>query len=443
MKLHIGIDDTDSPRGGCTTYIGAILVQKLESLGARFVDYPNLIRLNPNVPWKTRGNGSICLRIESTQDLRQKIEEEVLLAVEQNSDLRNENTDPGIVVYQGEISSAFRDFSTRTVTGIVELEEASTLVEQSGASSFAFGSKRGLIGALAAVGEPLLGDHTYEFLAYRSPENYGKKRRVNTLSVFKMNNDSPLTFNNVDDETGRVLITPHGPDPILFGIRGETPEAVYDAAQRVIAEEPIERWVIYRTNQGTEAHLRTLKHIDELRLFNPAIIEGKVSRVPEVIPGGHVILAVTDETGDIDCAAFEPTGSFRKIVKESLIGDFVRVSGGVKCDEARSRLTLNMEKLEFLHTVEKVLQCNPSCPVCQGTMESMGRNQGYRCRKCGFRGPDMKKATFSQGRNLGKGPYLPSPRAQRHLTKPLNRYGKEKQNFEVHFTTAWHSAWKT
>ena len=57
MLLHIGLDDTDSPEGGCTTYIGARLVEELDALGVRFTDYPNLLRLNPNVPWKTRGNG--------------------------------------------------------------------------------------------------------------------------------------------------------------------------------------------------------------------------------------------------------------------------------------------------------------------------------------------------------------------------------------------------
>ena len=46
VKLHIGFDDTDSPNGGCTTHIAAILVEKLCSIKASFLDYPNLIRLN-------------------------------------------------------------------------------------------------------------------------------------------------------------------------------------------------------------------------------------------------------------------------------------------------------------------------------------------------------------------------------------------------------------
>jgi tRNA(Ile2)-agmatinylcytidine synthase len=46
--MHIGLDDTDSVRGGCTTYIAALLAVELERLGAVFLDYPLLVRLNPN-----------------------------------------------------------------------------------------------------------------------------------------------------------------------------------------------------------------------------------------------------------------------------------------------------------------------------------------------------------------------------------------------------------
>ena len=67
--MHIGLDDTDSTRKGCTTYITALLVEKLERLGVKFLDYPSLVRLNPNVPWKTRGNGALCLRLKHASGL--------------------------------------------------------------------------------------------------------------------------------------------------------------------------------------------------------------------------------------------------------------------------------------------------------------------------------------------------------------------------------------
>jgi tRNA(Ile2)-agmatinylcytidine synthase len=95
--MHIGLDDTDSTKGGCTTYVAALLVEKLEKLGAEFLDYPNLIRLNPNVPWKTRGNGALCLRIKYDERLEDQIKEAAISLVEEHADLNFKGTDPGIV----------------------------------------------------------------------------------------------------------------------------------------------------------------------------------------------------------------------------------------------------------------------------------------------------------------------------------------------------------
>jgi len=61
--LHIAFDDTDSRAGRCTTHLAFRVAAELEkTMGAEFVDFPLLIRLNPNIPWKTRGNGAVCLR---------------------------------------------------------------------------------------------------------------------------------------------------------------------------------------------------------------------------------------------------------------------------------------------------------------------------------------------------------------------------------------------
>ena len=60
IPIHIGIDDTDSVSGMCTTYLASELI--LEFNECDVIGYPRLVRLNPNIPWKTRGNGAICLR---------------------------------------------------------------------------------------------------------------------------------------------------------------------------------------------------------------------------------------------------------------------------------------------------------------------------------------------------------------------------------------------
>ncbi|TLX84935.1 MAG: hypothetical protein E6L01_06950 [Thaumarchaeota archaeon] len=66
--LHIGFDDTDSYSGRCTTNLAFKITSKLLSENdSVFIDYPLLVRLNPNIPWKTRGNGGVCLRIRTNQ----------------------------------------------------------------------------------------------------------------------------------------------------------------------------------------------------------------------------------------------------------------------------------------------------------------------------------------------------------------------------------------
>ena len=71
--LSVGIDDTDSPLGMCTTYLGFKIVGKLRKKGVKFSSYPRLVRFNPNIPWKTRGNGAVGLTF-LTNDAKEDIE---------------------------------------------------------------------------------------------------------------------------------------------------------------------------------------------------------------------------------------------------------------------------------------------------------------------------------------------------------------------------------
>jgi len=433
----VGIDDTDSPIGGCTTYVAALLVERLIGLGAEFTDYPNLLRLNPNAPWKTRGNASICLRFELPEGVEDEAKRAVVDTVDSQGEFDCENTNPGIVFHLGDVPDALREFSERVVQGIVTLDEAEALIEEHCAGAIGYKNRRGLIGALAAIGGLQEGDYTYELLTYRTPEKRGTPRMIDHASVKEM--DEALgdsTFNNVDPETGQVLIAPHGPDPILYGVRGEAVEAVHKAMGMIRVEEPVERWVIFRTNQGTDAHLNGTRNVSDLKPRNPAVVEGEVSRMPCTITGGHVIFTVNDGTGDIDCASYEPTGGFREVALRLREGDRVRAAGGVR--QVDEGLTLNLERLEVLDLAEQFVMVNPRCPACGSATESMGRGQGFRCKKCGLRDPKLSKRRLEVERRLEVGLYLPPPRAHRHLTKPLKRYGKEKNARPGNMFEPWH-----
>jgi tRNA(Ile2)-agmatinylcytidine synthase len=426
--LHIGFDDTDSTRRGCTTYIAALLVENLLKLQAEFIDYPNLIRLNPNVPWKTRGNGALCLRIRCDENIEGRVKEAVVATVEEHADLEAKGTDPGVVFLgRNEIPKEITAHAKNTITGIAAFKETISLLKKLQIEAVGFKKGRGIIGSLAAVGENLRGDHTYEVLAYRTPENCGSKRRLDEESILKMDEaTAPYTFNNVDPEKRRIIITPRGPDPILFGVRGETPEIVKKAFEIVKPLEPVERWVIFRTNQGTDAHLKAVRSLDQIEPYSSAIARGTVAANPKMIATRHVIFPIRDETAQVDCAAYEPTGALRKAAFELVSGDAIEACGGVKIPSQGHPLTINLEKMRVLKLASKIAHSNPVCPNCGRRLKSMGTNKGFRCEKCGSRHKDVEKIQVELKRKIGRNLYITSTRSQRHLTKPLRRYGMEK-----------------
>jgi len=439
--MHIGFDDTDSLRKGCTTYVAALLVEKLLHLKTRFIDYPNLIRLNPNVPWKTRGNGALCLRIQYGHKTENEIKEIAASTIEEHSDLESEGTDPGLIFFKGSrIPMEFKIFARNAITGVVTFEDAMKLLEKFKAEAIGFKSGQGIIGALAAIGNTLQGDHTYEILAYRTPEKCGSKRKVDEATIFMMDKvTAPYTFNSVDTEKGRVIITPRGPDPILFGIRGETPQVVKKAFKMVMPLEPVERWVIFRTNQGTDAHLKKIKKLDQIMPYSSVIARATVSAKPKVIRGRHVIFSIEDESGQVDCAAYEPTGALRSVARELAVGDHLEVYGGVRAASSGRPLTINLEKIRVLKLTPKIVYQNPVCPTCGKRLKSMGKNQGFRCEKCRQRYAGSGKVEVRLKRELRRGLYVTSARSQRHLTKPPRRYGMENNGAEpVRLVAEWH-----
>ncbi len=426
----MGIDDTDSRLGGCTTYTAAIIFEKFLKRGFTPHDFPWLVRLNPNIPWKTRGNGALALHFLVEENRLNEAKEVALAEVEKTSDPSIPNTDPVVVFLQGPIPEDLTSFSRASLHDVLHVNDAKILARRTNADCHILKGARGLIGALAAIGANFQEDCTYEIVAYRTKDYLGTPRRVESSSVKEMDERfQGETFNNVDPETGRVLICPHGPDPVLFGIRGEDPVSLIHAFLWVRVREPLERAMIFKTNHGTDAHFRIRRKAVELQPHQSAVVAGRVETRPRVFAGGHVVFSLADETGSLDCAAYEPTGPFTTTVRELLPGDEVIVFGGVKRGPAR-RLTLNLEKLEVVNLVESVFYKKPVCKKCDRRCESMGRGQGFRCRNCGLRFPREALVAVIQNRRVEETVYIPPPRANRHLTKPMSRY-KRTRNLQT------------
>ncbi len=418
ITLHIGLDDIDSPEGMCTTFLGALLARRLAEAGYEFVDYPYLVRLNPNIPFKTRGNGSVSLHVRVEREDLEVIEELVKSYVERLAE-RHGKTDATAVLVVGS-AEPLREVYRRALVELVSPYSVRRLLKAVGARVIG-GRKRGVVGAAASIGAYPLHSYTYELLLYRPLIARERCRGVEDYVEELDRLLRPYIFANVDYATGRVLATPHGPDPVIAGIRSVNPLLLSALAPRLCEAWGALMAIIYKSNQATGQHLTLLKSIADVRPYDSVVVKGRVASSPAVIKGGHVIFSLEDSTGRVECAVYRETGHLARVARRLKRGDLVQVGGGVRVH--RGRVTLNVEYLRVLKPLPHVELRNPRCPRCGHRMKSAGRGKGFKCPSCGYRGRELKKVVHLVPPLLEPGTYLQSPSAYRHLSPPREALG--------------------
>lgn len=437
LEFHIGLDDIDDPSGRCTTHFASLLVELLSKQSVEWLDYPNLIRLNPGIPFRTRGNGAIALRFKARSDTISKLIPLIEQMIRDYADETYPNTNPGFVVTTGRVSEEIRKFSKQALWRTIPIKLAQRLIERYNLTHFTLGNGRGLVGALSAIGNILDQDYTYEYLAYRRMEQSGK-RGVDVESVIEMNRImGDRVFSNLDD-ANRIMIEPHGPDPVLYGLRGESAKDVIEAASLVMSTQSVERWMVFRTNQATGEHLSHQVRITDLRPYMASVVRGFVDQSPQIFEGGFVVFGIKDDTSRIDCAVYEPTRQFRDIAANLHKDDEIKVHASVRPKSRTHGLTLNLEGLEIFYLAPDIRLLNPICPHCMKRMKSAGTRKGFKCAKCGFRDPEGKKIENQIERKINTGLFLPPLSAQRHLTRPFSRLKKNNTGNPVDLLDIWH-----
>jgi tRNA(Ile2)-agmatinylcytidine synthase len=378
MRCLVGIDDTDSSRGFCTTYLAYRIAMDLRP-DIEVLAYPRLVRLNPNIPFKTRGNAAVCLQIEAP-DLDVAFER-LAAKVTELSDVDGGANSGMVFLEDSARARQFEQLYFDAMTGLVSPHKVRRFLREQGTMTLELGNGMGLVGAASALGFDERFDHTYELIAYRQKEFCGTRRTIDSSSVKRMDAKMfPHTFNNYDYQKRKVLVAPHGPDPVFAGVRGDSPRSVIEAFRMLTYDEPIDGHMVYVSNQHTDAHL--YRDLD-WTVYSSGWFEGTITEV-EVGAGGHVYLTIDAEGRRNFVAAYEPTGDLRRTAKLLRPGDRVRAFGGVRRATTLHPKTLNLEKLEVI-------------------------SSGLRKTR------------------LPKGTYIASPRANRHLTKPLIRYGRENR----------------
>ena len=408
----VGIDDTDSATAGmCTTYVAAAIAERLIGAGAT-VGMPHLIRLNPAAEHKTRGNAAVAFETDAALA---GARDHARGVIQEHACIDAAGTDPGLVIADhsiGAIPRAVRRFSTTCLHRIVSMDTARELADLYGYAHSGWGTGRGIIGALAAIGA--MGTHqpwSYELIAYRSPAQWGTSRAVDPASVAAASAITyPAVWDSYDHTADYPVCVPRTPCPVLYGIRGESPAVVRQTAAEIRSESVSHRQ-IFRTNQGTDAHI----HAPEvpLRQRTAYRLPGSVIAPPRTVEGGHVFVDVTTPAGQITAAAFEPTKGFRDVIRALVPRDRLTLYG------THVDAQLNLEKIR-LRELRRHSWETPTCTRCDARMSSAGRDAGYRCRRCGTSAAGRVRTTMS--RSVTTGWHEVPPSARRHLARPLVRH---------------------
>jgi tRNA(Ile2)-agmatinylcytidine synthase len=416
--LNIGFDDTDSPKGMCTTFLAYKIVDMLQKQKTVFLDFPRLIRFNPNIPWKTRGNGAVSMKIKTKNP--SKIKGQIKHLVSKYSDIEN-GANPGLVFLQSDsVPSEFVKFSKLALWQLINRNNAKKFAKRNNLEVYFQGNGQGLVGAIGAIGYDFH-DYTLELLSYRKKTKFGKERKISTESVKTMQEKtSPFTFNSFDTKKGRIMIMPHGPDPVFYGIRGENVKSLLYATTILKSDEKLDGHMIFKSNQGTGDHLKNELNSENMKPYASGRITGIVSDIPKTVKGGHVFFKIISHNHEFWCAVYKPTG-ISTVASHLIMGDKICVGGGVRKASKNFPRIINLEFLDVISLEKDLLTSNPNCKKCHKKMKSKGKNQGFQCVRCGKK--ESVKISDEISRKIKKQLYLPKISAHRHLTRPLQRIG--------------------
>ncbi len=430
--LNIGFDDTDSPKGMCTTFLAYKIVDLLQKQKTEFLDFPRLIRFNPNIPWKTRGNGAVSIKVKTKNP--SKIKNQIKNLVTKYSDIKN-GANPGLVFFQSDsIPSEFTNFSNLALWQLINRNNAKKFAKKNNLEFFYQGNGQGLVGAIGAIGYDF-DDHTLELLSYRKKQKFGKERKISTQSVKTMQeNTFPNTYNSFDTKKGRILITPHGPDPVFYGVRGENVDSLVYATKILKSDEKLDGYMIFKSNQGTDDHLKNELDFKTMKPYASGKITGIVSNTPKIVKGGHVFFKILSKNHEFWCAIYKPTG-ISTIASNLIKGDKICVGGGVRKASKNFPRIINLELIEIISLAKNYSTSNPECKKCHKKMKSKGQNQGFQCIRCGKKAP--KKIIIQIPRKIKKQLYLPKISAHRHLSRPLQRIGVTNKSSEFDKSLSW------
>ena len=365
-----------------------------------------MVRLWPFAPRRTRGNGALSAVIELDSGSHHFLIEECKRwfdeLLEKSSPLDKESTPSSPVLVISD-SDAPRNWYSDAVMGFVDLDYRLNEVELHGLTMFCGERKWGAIGASAAVAWSPENDSTWELVAWRENAKIGSKRTITSQAVREMEEHHPRTFVNRDPTKGNGLIAPRTPCPVLYGIRGDSPDSVEQAHQWLQSRNDVEkstRHAIHVTNQLSDDHVL-------------GSCSGTVTTYPKHTKGAHSNIMVSVGGYAANLVAFSEGGPVNRLLRTLQPGDVISWVGLTAPDDS-----VHLERLSIIDSVPRIT----SRPMCCGiTMRSSGSAMPVRCLKCGN---TSQRMWLSETHDIASFDTIynwvePSPSNRRHLARPL------------------------
>ena len=192
--------------------------------------------------------------------------------------------------------------------------------------------------------------------------------------------------------------------------------------------------MVFKSNQGTGDHLKNEIQVDDLKPFTSGFLVGEVCNNPVTQRGGHVFFSIQVKDRKIKCAVYKPT-KITKVAKDLIVGDKIKIGGGIRKASKNYGRIINVEFLHVLQLAKHNLAVNPTCRKCNKRMKSKGSKQGFECIKCGNRA--FSKTTIEIPRKIQCKLYIPAVSAHRHLTRPYQRMKKRNKNMQFNDSIRW------
>lgn len=390
----LGLDDTDSLGGGCTTATFHALLEHLPDDVRTGV--PRLVRLWPFARRRTRGNAALAVELHCEDEgallahLEAWWENHIApLAGARSpshiSDRPQSATSPGMVYYTHQPEE---EFYWKAVRGEVHVSDIPTPDREWGV--------HGRIGAAAAAAWPAL-TSTWEAIAWRTQEAAERHREIDINALEEVDVRDGVVFSR-DPRNGNSLVAPRGRSPVLFGVRATSFEAAEHACRHLVAApntEAVVAWRVFQTNQASGDHLPPPRHL------RVVAVETHPSR-----KHAHV------RTDGPTVVAYAEGGPVNALARWLSSGDVICVAGLHHPDG-----TLHAERLMVESWEARTFQ-RPRCGACQVRLKSMGKGQGLRCPSCKTRSEDRWEDVHVEPPFIGW--VEPPVDSRRHLARPLS-----------------------